>query len=67
VLATASGVVFSSDHAGTFMAVDATSGKVLYSYFAGGTTFAPPTSYQLDGKQYVIQPSGSTVTAFAVR
>jgi alcohol dehydrogenase (cytochrome c) len=66
VLATAGGVVFSSDHAGLFMAVDAGSGKVLYRYQTGGTTFAPPTSYLLAGKQWVIQPSGSTVTAFSV-
>jgi alcohol dehydrogenase (cytochrome c) len=67
VMSTASGLVFSADHAGKFMAVDSTTGKVLYSYETGGPTFAPPTTYMLDGKQYVFQPSGSTVTAFALR
>jgi alcohol dehydrogenase (cytochrome c) len=67
VLSTAGGVVFSCDHAGLFMAVDSNSGKVLYTYQTGGTTFGPPTTYQLDGKQYIVQPSGGTVTAFALK
>ena len=29
--------------------------------------FGPPTSFMLDGTQIVLFPSGSTVTAFAVR
>jgi alcohol dehydrogenase (cytochrome c) len=66
VVSTAGGVVFSSDHAGTFMAVDSSNGKVLYRYQTGGATYAPPTTYMLDGTQWVVQPSGSTVTAFAV-
>lgn len=67
VLSTATGVVFASDNAGTFMAVDAVSGKVLYSYQTGGNVFAAPTTYMLDGKQYVVLPSATTITAFTVR
>ena len=67
VLSTGGGVVFSADHAGTFMAVDADSGKVLYSYPTGGTIFAPPVTYSVDGRQYVAIPSATTITAFAVR
>lgn len=67
VLATAGGVVFSGDHQGTFMAVDASNGNVLYKFSTGAPIFGPPTSFMLDGKQIVLMPSGSTVTAFAVR
>jgi alcohol dehydrogenase (cytochrome c) len=67
VLSTAGGVVFSADHAGTFMVVDADSGKVLYSYQTGGTIFAPPVTYSVDDRQYVAIPSATTITAFAVR
>ena len=66
VLATAGGVVFSADHEGTFFAADSTTGKKLYSYQTGAAIFAPPTSYQLDGRQYVVMPAGSTFTAFAL-
>ena len=58
--------MFSADHQGTFLTIDAKSGKVLYSYPTGGTGYAPPTTYLADGKQYVVIPSGSTMTAFAL-
>jgi alcohol dehydrogenase (cytochrome c) len=67
VMSSAGGVVFSADHQGTFLVVDSSNGKVLYQYPMGGTTFGPPTTFQLEGKQYVVQPSGSTLTAFALR
>ena len=66
VLATAGGVVFSADHEGTFFAADSATGKKLYSYQTGAAIYAPPTSYQLDGRQYVVIPSGTTLTAFAL-
>ena len=58
VLATAGGVVFSGDHAGNFLAVDAATGKTLYTYYTGAPIFAPPTTYSIDGRQYVVVPSG---------
>jgi alcohol dehydrogenase (cytochrome c) len=66
VMATAGGVVFTADHAGMFMAVDSSTGKVLYTYQTGGVTYAPPTTYQIDGRQWVVMPSLATVTAFAL-
>lgn len=66
VTATASGVVFSADHQGTFMAVDSSTGQVLYTYGTGATVFGPPTTYMLDGRQWVVLPSGLTLTAFAL-
>jgi alcohol dehydrogenase (cytochrome c) len=66
VLATAGGVVFSADHEGTFFVADSTTGKKLYSYQTGAAIYAPPTSYQVDGRQYVVMPSGTTLTAFAL-
>jgi alcohol dehydrogenase (cytochrome c) len=66
VLATAGGVVFSADHEGIFFVADSMTGKKLYSYQTGAAIYAPPTSYQVDGRQYVVMPSGSTLTAFAL-
>ncbi|MCU1384936.1 MAG: qbdA 1, partial [Acidobacteria bacterium] len=66
VLATAGGVVFSADHEGTFFAADSTTGKKLYAFQTGAAIYAPPTSYELDGRQYVVMPSGTTLTAFAL-
>ena len=66
VLATAGGVVFSADHEGNFFAADSTTGKKLYSYQTGAAIYAPPTSYQVDGRQYVVMPSGANLTVFAL-
>jgi alcohol dehydrogenase (cytochrome c) len=66
VASTEGGVVFSANHEGLFMAVDASNGKVLYTYPTGGTIFAPPTTFQVDGRQYVIVPAATTLTAFAL-
>ncbi len=66
VLATAGGVVFSADHQGVFFAADSSSGKKLYEYQTGAQIFGPPTSYAIDGRQYVVMPSGTTLTAFAL-
>ena len=66
VTATAGGVVFSANHEGQFMAVDSATGKVLYTYNTGGPVFAPPTTYMLDGRQYVLLPSALTMQVFAL-
>jgi alcohol dehydrogenase (cytochrome c) len=66
VTATAGGVVFSADHDGTFIVADSMTGKKLYEYQTGSVIFAPPTTYLLDGRQYVVMPSGSVLTAFAL-
>jgi alcohol dehydrogenase (cytochrome c) len=66
VTATAGGVVFSADHEGTFIVADSATGKKLYEYQTGAAIFAPPTTYLLDGRQYVVMPSGSVLMAFAL-
>jgi alcohol dehydrogenase (cytochrome c) len=66
VLATAGGVVFSGDHEGSFFAADSQSGRKLFQFQTGAALFAPPTSYAIDGRQYVVIGSGATVTAFSL-
>jgi alcohol dehydrogenase (cytochrome c) len=66
VLATAGGVVFSGDHEGNFFAADSSTGRKLFQFQTGAAIFAPPTAYAIEGRQYVVIPSGSTLTAFAL-
>ena len=66
VLATAGGVVFSGDHEGNFFAAESQTGRKLFTFQTGAPIFAPPTSYAIDGRQYVVIPSGATLTAFAL-
>ena len=67
VMSTASGLVFAGDQDGYFNAFDARSGKRLWRYRTGAPIHgAAATTYLLDGRQYVLIPSGMTVTAFAL-
>jgi glucose dehydrogenase len=60
-LATAGGLVFAGEGDGWFRAYDAKSGKVLWSFFAGAGVNAPPASYTVDGKQYIVVGAGGNV------
>jgi glucose dehydrogenase len=60
VLATASGLVFTGERTGWFRAYNAASGKVLWSFYAGAGVDAPPASYSVDGKQYIVVGAGGS-------
>jgi alcohol dehydrogenase (cytochrome c) len=67
VLSTASGLVFTGDNEGNVIAFDARTGKSLWHYQTGSAIWgAAPTTYMLDGRQWVLVPSGTTLTAFAL-
>ncbi len=57
-LTTAGGLMFTGEGDGWFRAYDAASGKVLWSFFAGAGVNAPPASYSVDGKQYIVVGAG---------
>ena len=57
-LTTAGGLVFTGEGDGWFRAYDAESGEVLWSFFAGAGVNAPPASYSVDGKQYIVVGAG---------
>jgi quinohemoprotein ethanol dehydrogenase len=57
-LATAGGLVFQGSATGTFAALDATNGKVLWETAAGTGVMAGPSTYELDGEQYVAVMAG---------
>ncbi len=67
VLTTASGLVFAGDGDGNILAFDSRSGKNLWHYQLGFSMRSTAgTTYLLDGRQYLLVPSGSTLTAFAL-
>ncbi len=65
-MATAGGLVFLGDDAGSFEAVDAQSGKALWHFNTGQDISASPMSYAVAGKQYVVIAAGSDVFSFAL-
>jgi len=65
-MATAGGLVFFGDDAGSFEAVDARSGKALWHFNTGQDMSASPMSYAIAGKQYVAIAAGSDIFSFAL-
>lgn len=58
VLATAGGLVFTGEGNGSFNAYDAETGSTLWTFQAGAGVNAPPSSYTVDGKQYIVVAAG---------
>lgn len=58
-LATAGGLVFQGRATGTFHALDAATGKDLWSFAAQTAVMTNPISYRVNGKQYVTVIVGS--------
>ena len=58
VLATAGNLVFAGEGNGWLKAYDAKTGKVLWQYQCGAGVNAPPTSYTINGKQYIAVAAG---------
>jgi glucose dehydrogenase len=58
ILATAGGLAFTGEANGLFKAYDSDTGAVLWKFQAGAGVNAPPSSYSVDGKQYIVVAAG---------
>ena len=67
VLVTASDVVFAGGREGYFYALDARTGAPLWKAMVGGAVSAGPTTYAVDGKQYISIPAGNAIFTFGLR
>jgi len=61
IMATAGGLVFAGEGNGMFRAYDAKSGSKLWQFQAGAGVNAPPSSYSIDGDQYIVVAAGGNV------
>ena len=66
VMSTASGLVFFGENSGSFMAADATNGKILWDFPTNQTWKSSPMTYMFDNKQYVAIAVGQSIVAFAL-
>ena len=66
LLSTAGGLIFAPEQQGMFTALDAKSGKALWNFNTGALITAAPTTYTVDGQQYVALAAFSNVIAFAL-
>jgi len=57
-LVTAGDLVFKGSEAGTFSAYDAVTGEALWHVHQGIDAIAPPSTYEIDGEQYVVVLAG---------
>ncbi len=58
-LATGGGLVFAGGADGYLRAFNDTTGEVLWQFQTGSGVYAPPTSFTIDGKQYIGIASGT--------
>jgi alcohol dehydrogenase (cytochrome c) len=57
-LTTAGDLVFAGEPSGLFNALDAGSGELLWQFQCGSGHHSSPTTYSIDGRQYVAVPTG---------
>ncbi len=57
-LATAGGLLFAGEGNGAFNAYDSATGSKLWTFQAGAGVNAPPSSYTVEGKQYIVVGAG---------
>jgi alcohol dehydrogenase (cytochrome c) len=58
LLATGGDLVFGGEPTGEFNAWDANSGELLWQFQCGSGHHSSPSTYSVDGRQYVVAPSG---------
>jgi alcohol dehydrogenase (cytochrome c) len=58
VLATGGDLVFTGEPTGEFNAYDARTGELLWQFSCGSGHHSSPTTYSVDGRQYIAVPSG---------
>ena len=67
ILTTASNLLFSGDNEGNIFALDSRNGKQLWRYQLGANLHGTsPIAYMVDGREYILVPSGTTLTAWAL-
>jgi alcohol dehydrogenase (cytochrome c) len=58
VLTTAGNLVFAGKPSGEFVALDARTGELLWQFQCGSGHHSSPTTYMVDGRQYIAVPVG---------
>lgn len=65
LLSTAGRIVFGGDGE-TVFALDEETGSELWQFNAGGWISAPPVSFEMNGRQYLVLAAGRSILAFAL-
>ena len=63
---TARGLVLGSTNEGNAFAIDPETGQALWDFQTGGAIRTNPTSFAIDGKQWVVSTGGQTMFVFGL-
>ena len=66
VLTTDSGLTFTGDAMGNFLALDSSDGKTLWHAGSGSRIVSSPITYEIDARQYLLTSSGGVLFAWAL-
>jgi alcohol dehydrogenase (cytochrome c) len=66
VLSTAGNLVFGGGREGYFLALDATTGELLWKASLGGQLNSGPMSYAVDGRQHIAVAAGTALFSFTL-
>ena len=66
MLTTDSGLTFTGDVMGNFLALDSSDGKTLWHAGSGAHIVSSPITYELEGCQYVLTSSGGVLFAWTL-
>ena len=67
ILTTAGGVLFTGDTVSNLIAFNAATGAILWHAGLGNPVSNGPTTFELDGQQYITAAAGDTLYAFVLR
>lgn len=66
LLSTAGNLLFTADNSDNLLALDPATGKTLWHVNLGARMETGPTTYELDGKQYLLTPAGNVLFAWTL-
>jgi alcohol dehydrogenase (cytochrome c) len=66
ILTTAGHLLFTADNSGNLLALDPATGETLWHVPLGARMSSAPSTYELDGRQYLLTPAGNVIFAWAL-
>ncbi len=66
ILTTAGNLIFTADNSDNLLVLDPQTGKTLWHMNLGARMEAGPSTYQLDGRQYLLTPAGGLILAWTL-
>ncbi len=66
ILTTAGKLLFTADNNDNLLALDPATGRTIWHVNLGGRMVASPSTFELDGRQYLLTPVQNVIFAWAL-